>query len=220
MTIFVCFEGKIPDSKSATGEQYYATLQELLKKQRGFLSETPFLSVDQPGQQVLIAKFTNEASLHNWRKEHTHLQIESKARADVFVDYRIRSGPEILDPETTESESGDGVTESVGKYLLLHQYPTSAANTTAAPDTHSLTSRLSELSLGSLVDAATYQGEMMLKISAWNSKEDAIKVQHATPRIDGDHVHLFQIQRDYGKYNRKEAPDDADAAQAAAVADG
>lgn len=224
MTIFVCFEGKVPASRNAISGQYYTTLQKLLEKQSGFISETPFLSLDQEGQQVLIARFANEESLHAWRKEHTHLKVESKARETIFIDYRIRTGPEMTDEETIkDDESGIGkVTQSKGHILLLYQYPAPGDNVTSSTGPtleQGSTSEIPSSVWRSLADASTYRGEKdMLQISCWTSKADAVKVRDAIHRVDGDSIHLIRVERDYGKYNRVEAPQDADEAQAAAMA--
>lgn len=69
----------------------------------------------------------------------------------------------------------------------------------------------------SLIDAATYRGDKMLKITSWNDSTSAKGLRDATPRVLGGSLHVIRVRRDYGKYCREEAPRDADEAQAAAV---
>lgn len=225
MPILVVFEGKIPvtPNLATISSQYYATLQDLLKQQAGFISETPYLSVDQPGQQVLIAEFTDEAALHAWRKQHTHLQIEAKARADVFADYRIRSGTELVDDggdvvaedEHTGEKKGTG---SAGRYLLLRQWSAAGGlGLEAGGDTRPEAGMTGDM-LTSLVDAATYQGEKMLQIISWRTLSDASAVRKAMLSVEGTTARLMRVERDYGKYHREEAPADADESQAGALA--
>ena len=225
MPILVVFEGKIPSPLTTVSSQYYTTLQTLLKHQAGFISETPYLSIDQPGQQVLIAEFTDEAALHAWRKQHTHLLIEAKSRSDVFVDYRIRSGAEVVVDGVDVVEDGGSedddvgkkgtTTGSVGKYLLLRQFGSLPESSASGPGEDS---RLVPFDAWtSLVDAATYQGEKLLQITSWRTLSDASMVRKMMSSIEGTDARLICVERDYGKYHREEAPADADERQTEAL---
>jgi hypothetical protein len=70
----------------------------------------------------------------------------------------------------------------------------------------------------SLVDAATYVGEThTLRISSWPTKTIGLTVKDAISRVEGDDLRLIRVERDYGAFQRSEAPKDADRCQAAAA---
>lgn len=57
----------------------------------------------------------------------------------------------------------------------------------------------------------------MLWISGWPDKAAAEKFVDSVKRVEGDDVRFVHIVRDYGKFDRKEAPKGADEEQAASV---
>jgi heme-degrading monooxygenase HmoA len=215
-TVYICFEGKVFAEQESLGGQFYATLKELVKDQPGFISQTPFRSIDQDGGQVLYVRFDNDEHLHAWKNQPTHLRIQAKGRSQVFSDYRLRIGNEVTD---NEPGTLDNLTVSAGKYLLLWQYPNRMANLTIW-DSYSeqMTPQVDSGVWQSLVDAATYVSDtQILRISSWPSKDVAIAVRDSIPRVDGGDLRLIYVERDYGRFQRKEAPSDADRCQKAVV---
>lgn len=93
----VIFELVIPSTAVPASAKYYAFIQNLLKTQPGFISETLHMAPveSSPAHQVLIARFVGEESVRNWRCQHDHLMIEHKSRKTVFDDCRLRVGPQI-----------------------------------------------------------------------------------------------------------------------------
>lgn len=216
--VFICFEGKVHAEQAELGGQFYEQMSELVKTQPGFISQTPFESIDQDFGQVLYVRFDNEQHLHAWKNNHVHLGIQAKGRADVFVDYRLRIRNEAF---PGRSHSPDNHTASAGKYLLLWQYPTALNDTT--DESSSCTSRMApsvdSFAWQQLVDAATYVNDVAtLRISSWPTKEIGLIVKAGVPRVAGDDLRLVRVERDYGRFQRQEAPGDADRCQAAAAA--
>jgi antibiotic biosynthesis monooxygenase (ABM) superfamily enzyme len=81
--VFICFQGKIHSEQSALALQFYTTLSSLVLTQPGFISQTPYYSIDQRGGQVLYVRFDNAEHLHAWKNLHVHLGIQAKGRADI-----------------------------------------------------------------------------------------------------------------------------------------
>lgn len=216
--VFVCFEGKVRTEQAELGGRFYEQMAELVKTQPGFISQTPFFSVNQDLGQVLYVKFDNEEQLHSWKNNYAHLEIQAKGRADVFVDYRLRIGNEAF---PGRSRASDKDTASVGKYLLVWQYLTQSNNSSPASNTclpDNVPFNVEPFIWQHLVDANTYEGvDDTLRISAWPTKEMGLTVKAGVPRVPGDELRLIRIERDYGRFQRQEAPDDADRCQQAAV---
>lgn len=140
------------------------------------------------------------------------------------MDYRLRIGHEVDDGEgdgDCESGGRNATATASGKYLLLWQYPTSTGFNASIPASGS--GEASSIAYGDvsnvLVDAATYLGaNNTLRVLSWPDRHTSIRVRNALPRVDGDDVRLIQVERHYGKFEREEAPADADRYQNAAVA--
>lgn len=215
--VFICFEGKIRADQAELAGQFYSRLSELVKKQRGFISQTPFASIDQEHGQVLYVVFDSEQHLHDWKNNPVHLGIQAKGRADVFVDYRLRIGNEAF---AGPPRCSDSHTTSAGRYLLLWQYPTACDAGHASRSSSLDTAANIDPSISQhLVDAATYVNEeSVLRISSWPTKDIGLSVKAAVPRVAGDDLRLVRVERDYGRFQRGEAPGDADRCQAAAAA--
>ena len=75
-----------------------------------------------------------------------------------------------------------------------------------------------ELVAAGVADLQVYQGEKsVVWICGWKSVGAARAFAQAVYRIEGDELDFVEVKRDYGKYDREEAPEDADAAQDASV---
>jgi len=201
---------------------------------------TPFLSVDQKGGQVLYVRFDDEQHLHAWKNNHVHLGIRAAGRAEVFSDYRLRIGNEVH--RDCNTDAADNTTSNVGKYracsrervqkcqrrlltvllellVLMWQYP-APANESSEPDpcTHDAATVLDPHVWRDLVNAATYASAThVLRISAWPSVESGLAVRDAIPQVDGDDLRVIHLERDCGRFQRDEAPKDADKCQNAAA---
>ncbi|KAL9612978.1 MAG: hypothetical protein Q9167_002455 [Letrouitia subvulpina] len=228
---FVIFELNIPASLTPVSTEYYMKLQNILPSQAGFISEVPYASPHHEGRQALVAKFVDEASVRAWRLQHDHLMMQYHARREVFDDYRLRVGPEIsLGQEGGEVKEGrEHVTEKKGHVICLYERPMQATGETAEPS--SLSNNVVDLVdpmaqkdpllkdvVASLVDTTVYQSEKtVLWVSGWVDKDAAVGFEQLISRTHGDSIHIVRVERDYGKHDRNEAPEGADAAQAASV---
>ncbi|KAI4224739.1 MAG: hypothetical protein L6R40_008421 [Gallowayella cf. fulva] len=216
---FVVFESTTPKSRAAVAGEYYVQMQKLLQSQPGFISEVPYASPIHDDQQVLIAKWTDEAGVLIWRNQHDHLQIQYKARNGVFDAYRLRVGPDLLPTESQAVQETDAVTKHKGQFIVLYEGPL----TTSTRNVSDLVNpeKGSAATLAELVDASVYQSEKsVLWITSWPTQAAAVRFESAVQRTEGDVVPVFRVKRDYGGIDRSEAPRDADADQAASVEKG
>ena len=217
--IYVCFAHKIFATETNTLNKHYETLLSLLEHQPGFISQTPFVSIDQSYQQVLYVRFANSEGMHAWKNNHTHshLRIQAYARTTGFSDFRIRIGHELDNYEERDVKA----TASVGKFLLLWQYPTAASKYTSTPVLRPGGFSIDQSDgLDSLVDAATYVGTTdTLCVTSWTNRDTASRIRNAVQRVEGDDFRLIHVERHYGKLQREEAPVDADERLNVAVAD-
>lgn len=207
--VFVCFEGVVPLEQEAGSSQFYTAMQELVVKQTGFISETGFASIDQEGGQVLYVKFDNEEHLREWRKQRTHMKIQSIAREKIFSNYRIRIGQSV-----THNTGEESLESSDDRHIMIWQTPIIESGETGSK------SLLDGVEWQGNVDASTYVNlTHVLHVSSWTDLNAATKMRDSLPRTKDDEVQLIRVQRDYGKYERKEAPKDAEECQQSARKD-
>ena len=220
---FVIFELKSPTSRTSISTEYYLALQKILQTQQGFISEIPYASPHHEDRQVLVARFADEASVRHWRGQHDHLKFQYKSREALFDDYRLRVGPETSSDDEAGADE-EHATGKKGRFVCLYERP-AGSEATALPLSNNVIDLVDSSAKDQsadisalLVDTTVYQGEKdVVWISSWVDKAASVRFEQSIARTHGDAVHFIQVVRDYGKYDRKEAPEDADAAQAASV---
>lgn len=67
-----------------------AALKPQLEKIDGFISIERFESLSTPGKLLSLSFFRDEAAVQDWRRLEVHRKAQSRGRADVFEDYRLR----------------------------------------------------------------------------------------------------------------------------------
>jgi len=74
-----------------------AELKPLLEKIDGFISIERFESLYEPGKILSLSFFRDEAAVEKWRNTPQHRRSQSKGRATIFENYRIRIAGVIRD---------------------------------------------------------------------------------------------------------------------------
>ena len=79
-----------------------AALKPLLETMDGFISIERFQSLTHPGKVLSLSIWRDEAAVAHWRKHARHRRTQSKGRAGVFSDYRLRVAGVVRDYGMTE----------------------------------------------------------------------------------------------------------------------
>ena len=74
-----------------------AALRPRLEKIDGFISVERFQSITEPGKMLSLSFFRDEAAVQAWRNVAEHRIAQSKGRAGVFKDYRLRIAGVVRD---------------------------------------------------------------------------------------------------------------------------
>jgi len=74
-----------------------AKLRPLLDRIDGFISIERFESLYEPGKILSLSFFRDEAAVEQWRMLEAHRIAQTKGRATVFRDYRLRVAGVIRD---------------------------------------------------------------------------------------------------------------------------
>lgn len=74
-----------------------SALRPQLEQIEGFISVERFESLSEPGKMLSLSFFTDEDAVEKWRAVESHRQAQSRGRAGVFEDYRLRVAAVIRD---------------------------------------------------------------------------------------------------------------------------
>jgi heme-degrading monooxygenase HmoA len=74
-----------------------AALRDDLADNEGFISVERFQSLTDPTKLLSLSFFRDEAAVRAWRERPRHRATQSKGRAGVFLDYRLRIASVVRD---------------------------------------------------------------------------------------------------------------------------
>ncbi len=149
---------------------------------------------DEPQGWILSFQFwQDEASLVRWRSNATHHNAQQNARGSVFEDYRLRVGEVVYSATATDSTQHVGSVAEHGKFVLM------------------IETESSELALPTLEGIecfeSIYRPGRFLHVGTTASHATAMATFHeARATAKPSHCAIGLIERDYGMFERKEAP--------------
>lgn len=201
---FVAFQSSQLPSTVPTAQEYFGILAPLVKEVPGFIDFTFHTSPIESDlvRGMLVAQFKDEHSIRTWQQHPTHLDIQMKARANIFEDYRIRIGPELCAQVAIEGEE-------VKQVVLLMTKPETENNKNITDIKEFVDRKEWKKLRGNLLDQAVYHAEEEGKriwLSSWKKRSAARKFVDAAGTDDGDEIHYFQVDRDYTRFKRRDAP--------------
>lgn len=173
-----------------------AALKPELERIEGFLDNERFRSLRRDGWLVSVSTWRDEAALIRWRAQPRHRAVQADGRARVFEDYRLRVGEVVAEPGPHAAAHGPGETASgEAKAALLVEGPAAALGTD--PPVGGAAAPVAWDRFDSL--ASPGQG---LVLSFWRSAAAAL----AVPVPAGCRGRVVRVLRDYGLFDRAEAP--------------
>ena len=81
-----------------------AALRPLLADLDGFLSIERFESLSTPGKLLSLSFWRDEAAVAQWRQTEAHRGAQTRGRAEVLADYRLRIAGVVRDYGLRERE--------------------------------------------------------------------------------------------------------------------
>jgi heme-degrading monooxygenase HmoA len=194
---------------------YAKLLRPELEQIEGFVDNVRYRSLTREGWIVSLSGWRDEKALVRWRVKAVHHDVQEKGRSSVMLDYHLRVGQLTRDTrlpdghvlqeqrlDETETAAATTVTlidarrpaewvanaspEQVAKWLGL------------APDTSRLVS-------WDVFDAVLTPGDIILLMS-WRDKTAAEAFEAAVSMPDGARLRRVRVVRDYGMFDRREAP--------------
>ena len=113
--IAVIFEVEIADGRKADYLDIAAELKPLLEQVDGFISVERFQSLTNDGKLLSLSFFRDEEAILAWRNLAEHRVAQTKGRAGIFANYRLRVAEVQRDYGMTQREEAPLDSASVHK---------------------------------------------------------------------------------------------------------
>jgi heme-degrading monooxygenase HmoA len=192
-----------------------ASLRPELERIDGFVDNIRYRSLTRDGWLLSLSNWRDEKALIRWRTHAKHHEAQEPRRSEVLLDYRLRIGQITLDTRLPgehalieqrldETEIGDETTTLLidarrPQWLAAYPDPDHVAAWLG------LAPRAAGLASWDVYDAVLSPGELILQTS-WHSNAAAGAYEASLELSDGARLRRVRVVRDYGMYDRREAP--------------
>jgi len=186
-------------------------LRPILETIDGFVDNERFESQQRPGWILSHSTWRDEKAVVRWRTVGEHHAVQERGRDEVLDDYHLRVGDVTADSAGPVHEQRFDATEITAAKVVTLTEVTSQADDEPS-DAADLPNRLGlELSGAGAVDhdvfASIYNpGKLALLISWTDPDTAAVWTPTASPEIAELRHRSVRVVRDYGKFDRREAP--------------
>ena len=193
---------------------YAKMLRPELEAVEGFVDNIRYRSLTREGWILSLSNWRDEKSVVRWRTKMRHHEVQERGRGDVLSDYHLRVGqvtqdtrvPEectLQEQRLDETEVGEGTTVT----LIDAKRPAEWRETNNPADWAEW------LGLGpftgfvswDIFDAVLTPGDLILMLT-WRDNGMAEDFESSAGLPEGARLRRVRVVRDYGMYDRREAP--------------
>jgi heme-degrading monooxygenase HmoA len=183
-----------------------------LEQIEGFIDNIRYRSLTRDGWLLSLSNWRDEKALVRWRTQAGHHEVQEKGRTQILLDYHLRVGqltrdtslPQALpEQRLDETEAGEGTTIT----LLDAQLPPERLKATSPEDVAKALAYVpgaAGLVGWDVFDAVLTPGNTILMLT-WRDQAAALAFENPTPR-SGVRLRRVRVVRDYGMFDRREAP--------------
>jgi heme-degrading monooxygenase HmoA len=181
----------------------------------GFVENIRYASLTREGWVLSVSHWRDEKAVVRWRTHARHHQAQDNGRTRILADYHLRVGeitedtrlPEGITLEAQrldETVAGEGTTLT----LITMKRPDAFKETSNPADcaqVMGLDPRADGILEWDVFDAVLEPGNLILLIS-WRDKEAATRYENEFTVPDVARLQRVRVIRDYGMFDRREAP--------------
>ena len=106
--IAIIFEVEPAEGRKDAYLDIAAEMRPMVEEIDGFLSVERFQSLTNPDKLLSLSFFRDEEAVAEWRKLSAHRRAQSKGRAGLFADYRLRVAHVLRDYGLTDRAEAPG----------------------------------------------------------------------------------------------------------------
>jgi heme-degrading monooxygenase HmoA len=186
-----------------------------LEQVDGFVDNIRYKSLTREGWLLSLSGWRDEKAVVRWRTAQRHHMVQEKGRSEILLDYHLRvgqithdtqvpAGQTIAEQRLDETETGEGTTVT----FVDAKWPDTSCESSDAPGiSNYLGLRSNALGLvgWDVFDAVLTPGDVILMM-VWKSKDDADAFTKSAMVPPGGRLRHVRVVRDYGMFDRREAP--------------
>jgi heme-degrading monooxygenase HmoA len=186
-----------------------------LERVDGFVDNIRYRSLTRAGWILSLSGWRDEKAVVRWRTKVRHHEAQEKGRSEIFSGYHLRVGQvtrdtrvppgyQLQEQRLDETEVGEGTTAML---IDAHQSAEWVKLTDAAGIARwlGLNPEAAGFIRWDVFDAVLEAGDVMLLIS-WRSQADADRFANTVSLPEGARLRQIRVVRDYGMFDRREAP--------------
>jgi heme-degrading monooxygenase HmoA len=186
-----------------------------LEQVEGFVDNIRYKSLTRDGWILSLSSWRDEKSLVRWRTRMRHHEVQQKGRDEILADYHLRVGqitadnqiPEgftLAEQRLDETEVGEGTAVT----LINATRPAEWKETNNPYDCAEwlgLNPWAADSTSWDIFDSVLAPGDLILLVS-WKDNAAAQAYEASFYAKDNARSRQVRVIRDYGKYDRREAP--------------
>jgi heme-degrading monooxygenase HmoA len=181
----------------------------------GFVDNIRYRSLTREGWLLSLSCWRDEKAVVRWRTRKRHHQAQEMGRSEIFADYHLRVGEVIQDSRVPEghalkqqrldqTEVGGGTTVSLIDARRAAHWAGSAQPEALARHL-GLPPEAPGIVAWDVFDAVLTPGDVILVLT-WRDKAAAEALGSPSSLQDGARLRHVRVVRDYGMFDRREAP--------------
>jgi heme-degrading monooxygenase HmoA len=186
-----------------------------LEQVDGFVDNIRYRSLTREGWILSLSGWRDEKSLVRWRTRARHHEVQQKGRDEILADYHLRVGQITADSQVPEgyalteqrldaTEVGEGTTITLINATRLAGWK-QTGNPYDCAEWLGLNPWAAESTSWDIFDAVLTPGDLILLIS-WRDADAAQAYEDGLALRQDARLRRVRVVRDYGKYDRREAP--------------
>jgi heme-degrading monooxygenase HmoA len=194
---------------------YAKMLRPELEQIEGFVDNIRYRSLTREGWILSLSGWRDEKAVVRWRTKINHHEIQEKGRSEVLLDYHLRVGQLTQDTRLPngyvlheqrldETETGEGTTVT----LIDAKRPPEWVKAATPDDVAKwlgLPTDAPSLVAWDVLDAVLTPGDIILLVS-WRDHAAAEAFEGSVSLQEGARFRRVRVVRDYGMFDRREAP--------------
>lgn len=186
-----------------------------LERIDGFVDNIRYRSLTREGWILSLSGWRDEKAVVRWRTKARHHEVQEKGRSHILIDYHLRvgqvthdtrlpAGQRLQEQRLDETEIGEGTTIT----LVDAQRPAGWVKETAPEAVAAwlgLQRGAAGLASWDVFEAVLTPGDIILMIT-WRDQSAADAFEKTAAVDAGKRLRRVRVIRDYGMFDRREAP--------------
>jgi heme-degrading monooxygenase HmoA len=186
-----------------------------LERIDGFVDNIRYRSLTREGWILSLSGWRDEKALVRWRTQAGHHMVQEKGRSEILLDYHLRigqltqdtrlpDGHALVEQRLDETQSGSATTIT----LIDAQRPPEWVKQSNPEDIAAwlgLAPGSARLVGWDVFDAVLTSGDVIL-LTSWKDQAAAEAFENAVTLQKGARLRRVRVVRDYGMFDRREAP--------------